>query len=205
MMQRDLKLFDVIKNNKGFENKSEINREYLTLQDKYKVSNSDGNYIGALIMLGYEYDDKYIIPDYQRELKWTLEQKQNLIKSILYGNPIGDFLFKKEYGIDEKGNQNTLQVNWFVIDGQQRINAIREFVLNQFTIDNKYFKDLNFWDARKFLESQVKVISLMDITLEEEIEIYLNRNCGGTMHTKEELDKARSFLNNSDTNFSDIS
>ena len=91
MMQRDLKLFDVIKNNKGFEKKSEINREYLTLQDKYKVSNSDGNYISALIMLGYEYDDKYIVPDYQRELKWSLEQKQNLIKSILYGNPIGDF------------------------------------------------------------------------------------------------------------------
>ena len=167
MIKDNLDLYKIISGNSGFETKNNIDRDYLSLKHKYNASKSDCRNISQLFVLGYKYDDKYIVPDYQRELKWSLEQKQNLIKSILYGNPIGDFLFKKEYGLDEKGNQNTLQVNWFVIDGQQRINAIREFVLNQFTIDKKFFKDLNFWDARKFLESQVKVISLMDITLED--------------------------------------
>ena len=201
MIKRDLNLFEEIKKNNGYETKE---REYLKLEDRYKVSSADVHNVGDLITLGFNYEDKYIVPEYQRELVWTLEQKQNLIKSLLYGNPIGDLLFKKEFETDEQGRKNTLRIDWSIIDGQQRVNAIREFFLNKFTIDDKYFKDLKYWDARKFLDTGIKVISIQDITLEEEINIYLNRNCGGTMHTQEDLDKARSFLNNSDTNFSDL-
>lgn len=194
MIKRDLNLFEVIKLNNGYENKKNVDRDYLTLSDKFNISSSDCNNIGQLIMLGYEYDDEYLIPEYQRDLVWNLEQKQNLIKSLLYGNPIGDFLFKVEYEFDEKGKRNELRVLWSVIDGQQRINAIRGFFLNEFKVDEKFFKDLKYWDARKFLDNQIKVISIKNISLEEEIDIYLNRNCGGTIHSKEELDKARAFL-----------
>lgn len=191
-------LWDVIKVNPGFEIKSDTkNREYLSLKDKYKTSDSDCSTIYQLYNLGFEDDDKYIVPEYQRELVWTLEQKENLIKSILAGNPIGDFLFKKDYERHPNGRINECAVLWSVIDGQQRVNAIREFIDNKFTIDDKYFKSLKYWDARSFIEGyQIKVISIENITLEEEINIYLQRNCGGTMHTKEELEKAKSFLDN---------
>lgn len=200
MIERDLNIFDSIKSNSGYENKSKIEREYLSLKDKYKSSKSDCHNIMQLIMLGYEYGDQYIVPEYQRELVWTLEQKENLIKSILYGNPIGDFLFKKEFAKDEKGRINTLNISWSIIDGQQRINAIREFFTNKFEVDGKCFKDLKYWDARTFLDVDVSVISVQDITIEEEIEIYLNRNCGGTNHTKEEIEKVKLFLDSLNDN-----
>lgn len=196
MIKRDLNVFNYIMNNPGYENKSNVDRDYLTLKDKFKVSNCNCNFLMQLIMLGYEYDDVYIIPEYQRELVWTLEQKQALIQSILYGNPIGDFLFKIRYGLDEHGRRNTLQVNYSIIDGQQRLNAIREYFTNQFEVDGKLFKDLKYWDARYFINYEVKVIGLQDISLKQELEIYLNRNCGGTLHTFEEIQKAKEILNN---------
>lgn len=194
MIKDNLDLYKIISRNSGFETKNNIDRDYLSLKHKYNASKSDCRNISQLFVLGYKYDDKYIVPDYQRDLVWTLEQKENLIKSILYGNPIGDFLFKKEFGKDANGNPNELEVIWSIIDGQQRINAIRGFILNEFKIDNKYFKDLKYWDARSFIETEITVITIKEISLKEEIEIYLNRNCGGTNHTKEDLDKAKRFL-----------
>lgn len=193
-IQRDLDIFNLIKNNKGYLNKDTLKREYLQLKDKFRVNTSDCRRIYQLILLGYEYDDKYIVPEYQRDLVWTLKQKQNLIKSILYGNPIGDFLVKKEFGKDANGRPNELEIIWSIIDGQQRVNTIREFFSNKFKIDNKYFKDLNYWDAKNFIETEITLYSIENITLEQEIEIYLNRNIGGTKHSKKDIDKAKNFI-----------
>ncbi len=193
-IQRDLDILNLIRNNKGYLNKDSLKREYLQLKDKYRVNTSDCRRIYQLILLGFEYNDKYIVPEYQRDLVWTLKQKQNLIKSILYGNPIGDFLVKKEYGKDKNGNKNNLEVIWSIMDGHQRINTIREFFSNKFKIDNKYFKDLNYWDAKNFIETEITLYSIENITLEQEIEIYLNRNIGGTKHSKKDIDKAKNFI-----------
>ena len=193
-IQRDLDIFNLIRNNKGYLNKDTLKREYLQLKDKFRVNTSDCRRIYQLILLGYEYDDKYIVPEYQRDLVWTLKQKQNLIKSILYGNPIGDFLVKKEFGKDANGRPNELEIIWSIIDGQQRVNTIREFFSNKFKIDNKYFKDLNYWDAKNFIETEITLYSIENITLEQEIEIYLNRNIGGTNHSKKDIDKAKNFI-----------
>ena len=193
-IQRDLDIFNLIRNNKGYLNKDTLKREYLQLKDKFRVNTSDCRRIYQLILLGYEYDDKYIVPEYQRDLVWTLKQKQNLIKSILYGNPIGDFLVKKEFGKDANGRTNELEIIWSIIDGQQRVNTIREFFSNKFKIDNKYFKDLNYWDAKNFIETEITLYSIENITLEQEIEIYLNRNIGGTKHSKKDIDKAKNFI-----------
>lgn len=197
MIKRDLNVFKYIMQNPGHNNKSFIDRDYLTLKDNYKISNCNCNCIAQLIMLGYEYDDEYIVPEYQRELVWNLEQKQELVKSIFYGNPIGDFLFKQEFGKDERGRRNTLNVMYSIIDGQQRVNAIREFFTNKFEVDGKFFKEHKYWDVRKFLfDYQINVIGIQDISLEQEIEIYLKRNVGGTTHTKEEINKAKEFMSN---------
>lgn len=197
-IKRGLKIFDeVLKNLNGYEDKSNAKREYSSLQKKHNMSNSDVSTISQLIMLGFEYDDEYIIPEYQRNLVWTKKQKSELINSILYGNPIGDFLFKKEYGKGKDGEKyDTLNVKWTIIDGQQRIEAIRGFFMNKFSLpDGKYFKDLKFWDARDFMENyKINCWAVQNITFEEEIEIYLNRNCGGTKHTKKEIEKAKDFL-----------
>ena len=147
-------------------------------------------------MLGFEDDDSYIIPEYQRNLVWTLKQKQDLILSILNGNTIGDFLFKKEYKKDDNGRKKFGSIKWYVIDGQQRVNTLREFILNKFSLNNGMtFKDLKYSDARYFLNDyEVITWSIEDISLNEEIDIYLKRNSGGTTHTEQEIEKAKKFL-----------
>lgn len=64
-----------------------------------------------------------IIPKVQRELVWTLSQKQLLIDSLLKDYDIPKLYFRKT------GDGET---KYEIIDGQQRINAIIEF------LDNKY-------------------------------------------------------------------
>lgn len=190
-MPRNLKCFELISNKEETEK-----RDFYPLQILHKMSKSDISNIQGLIMLGFEDDDSYIIPEYQRNLVWTLKQKQDLILSILNGNPIGDFLFKKEYKKDDNGRKKFGSIKWYVIDGQQRVNTLREFILNKFSLNNGMtFKDLKYSDARYFLNDyEVITWSIEDISLNEEIDIYLKRNSGGTTHTEQEIEKAKKFL-----------
>lgn len=189
-LTRDLNLYEMV--GKTFTKPAKIEYKYETLKNKYNISSADVNHINQLIMLGNEYDDVLIIPDYQRDLVWTLEQKQDLILSILYGNPIGDFLIKRE---NDK-IKGEIMVYWTVIDGQQRLNALKEFVEGKFCLKNgDYFTDLLYWDAREFLFNyKINASVVQYITYEQEIELYLAKNIGGTAHTKEEIEKARNCI-----------
>lgn len=107
--------------------------DFVSLVDKYRMSRLDAS-LSEVIFIGLKYDDEYIIPEYQRKLKWKLKQKQDFIISVLIDNPIGDFVFK------ETKSHLGATFHYSVIDGQQRINALREFAMNQFPLeDGRYF------------------------------------------------------------------
>lgn len=63
---------------------------------------------------------------YQRKLVWTLQEKQDLIKSIAKGYPVPLFLL-----VDRDGKHKELEI----IDGLQRLNAIFEFMDNKFKVE----------------------------------------------------------------------
>lgn len=162
--------------------------EFVSLVDKYKMARNDSS-LSEVIFLGLKYDDEYIIPEYQRDLVWTPKQKQDLVMSVLIDNPIGDFIFK------ETKSHLGATFHYSVIDGQQRINALREFVTNQFPMeDGRYFSDLLYWDQRRVFERRIMYYTVPNASLEVEIDIYIGRNKGGTAHTKEELKKAEKLL-----------
>ncbi|TGZ10098.1 GmrSD restriction endonuclease domain-containing protein [Streptomyces rhizosphaericola] len=68
---------------------------------------------------------------YQRKLVWTVEEKCDLIDSILSDLPIPLILVAEISG--ENGTSYEL------IDGMQRLNAIFSFIENEFDIDGQYF------------------------------------------------------------------
>lgn len=77
---------------------------------------------------------------YQRKLVWTLEEKQNLIDSILNSYPIPLILLAE-----------TKEGNYEVIDGMQRLNAIFSFIDNAYSLeDQRYFDIESFITARNF-------------------------------------------------------
>ncbi|HCR3201755.1 TPA: DUF262 domain-containing protein [Morganella morganii] len=97
---------------------------------------------GMLITEAYrDYKNgKFIINRrYQRKLVWTVEEKQNLIDSIMRGYPIPLILLA-----------HTKDDKYEVIDGMQRLDAIFSF------IDNKYsLPDGSYFDTNEFPTSKL--------------------------------------------------
>ncbi|MEV7502772.1 DUF262 domain-containing protein [Streptomyces sp. NPDC093018] len=73
----------------------------------------------------------YLNRRYQRKLVWTVEEKSDLIDSILSDLPIPLILVAEISG--EGGTSYEL------IDGMQRLNAIFSFIENEFDINGQYF------------------------------------------------------------------
>jgi hypothetical protein len=72
--------------------------------------------VGELISL-YENGEIDVRPQFQRFFRWTESQKSRLIESLLLGIPIPSiFVSQREDGV------------WDVIDGQQRLSTIFQFV-----------------------------------------------------------------------------
>lgn len=70
---------------------------------------------------------------YQRGAVWTDEQRRNLIKSLLMGLPIGSII-TSELPFRSGG------AHYRVIDGKQRILAIRAFIDGDLTVPADWFK-----------------------------------------------------------------
>lgn len=69
----------------------------------------------------YVAEDLEIRPPYQRRPVWTVKQKSNLIESILMGLPIPEIYIHVTTSAQGK-------TNYAVVDGQQRIRSILQFI-----------------------------------------------------------------------------
>lgn len=128
--------------------------------------------VGNFINRGFDFK----LPDFQRPLVWTLEQKTRLIESLWVGIPIGT------YTVNESDNDI---FDRLLIDGQQRINAIKGYVNNEFKVYDLFYSEVT---DRKFTNCQFPCY----ITQSDDIEYLKNyynlMNFGGTAH--KESDRA---------------
>jgi hypothetical protein len=92
----------------------------------------------------HERNELEMKPPFQRNPVWTDKQKSYLIDSILNEYPVPE-IYMQEI-VSDKG-----EVKYILVDGQQRIRAILEFVNNHFAIDPKdspQWADLTFEELR---------------------------------------------------------
>ncbi|MBZ9990195.1 DUF262 domain-containing protein [Mesorhizobium sp. BH1-1-5] len=62
-------------------------------------------------------------PEYQRRLRWTVTQKSKLVESLLLNIPVPPvFLYESD------------AARYEVMDGQQRLNAVKEFIAGDFAL-----------------------------------------------------------------------
>lgn len=118
-------------------------------------------------------------PPFQRNPVWTVKQKSYLIDSILNEYPVPE-IYMQEI-VSAQG-----EAKYILVDGQQRIRAILEFVNNQFAIDPKdspqwadlTFEELQLEEKKKIYEYDFIVRCLPDIddSLIRTIFGRLNRN-----------------------------
>lgn len=92
-------------------------------------------------------------PYFQRNLVWRESHKKDFIDTILNGYPFPQiFLARGPINVD------TLQANQAVVDGQQRLNAIKDFINGELEVNGKTFKQLTPEKREEFLKYEVAVI-----------------------------------------------
>lgn len=94
-------------------------------------------------------------PYFQRNLVWRELHKIDFIKTILMGLPFPQiFIAKGEIDVE------TMTTYSCVVDGQQRLTAIQEYVKDELIVDDRTFSDLEKNEKEDFLKYQVPIIDL---------------------------------------------
>lgn len=125
---------------------------------------------GMTIMEAYELFRKnklLVNRRYQRKLVWTIQEKQNLVESIIKKYPVPLILLAAV----EDGNYE-------IIDGMQRLNAFFGFIENQFPIikDNKelYFSVKDYTFAQSIADKNVFNVVKQNLITQEEVSDFIS-------------------------------
>lgn len=98
-----------------------------------------------------------LIPDayFQRNLVWRDVHKRDFIETIVKGLPFPQMFFSRG-----KIDVESMQTTKCIVDGQQRTNAIIEFVDNIFELNGRNFKDFSEKEKTEFLKYEVAIVEL---------------------------------------------
>lgn len=112
-------------------------------------------------------EEELIIPPFQRELVWDAKRKSRFIESILLGYPIPGMFFT-DYA------ENVMMI----IDGQQRIHTLIDYLDNNFALSNiseinpkwvnKRFNDLDTSYQRKLRSTNIRTAVFQILSDSEE-------------------------------------
>lgn len=126
-------------------------------------------------------------PEFQREFVWTPVHMENFIKTILDGYPFPE-IYISQKGIDLE----TLATQNVVVDGQQRLTTIKRYLEGTFGFEKniKKYKDLSPDEQKDFLNYDVTVRDLKDISGDQIIEIFKRINSTNFTLTAIEINNA---------------
>lgn len=125
-------------------------------------------------------------PEYQRGYVWTLEDKQRLVKSIFNRADIGKFLLLEhphpEYRLE-------------IVDGKQRIGAIREFIEGRFEYEGMTWFNLSWHDKHSFMDGMIQMAKVQSDQVKKSdiLWLFLQINRGGVPQTDEHIAMARAM------------
>lgn len=82
------------------------------------------------------------LPDWQRDLCWNQDQMISFMQSLWRGIPVGTYTYNE--------NLDDPKLDFLLIDGQQRMFAISEYLSDEFPVYGFYYSDLPAVDKRRF-------------------------------------------------------
>lgn len=136
-------------------------------------------------------DQIELSPEFQRRSVWSLQEKSYLIDTIVRGKPMPKLLITQ----DVKDRRNIR----IVVDGQQRLRAILEYVNGDFSISRAHSREFagrkfeNLPDEIKndFLKYEIGVDLLYDLPYSDILDIFARLNTYTVKLNKQELLNAR--------------
>ena len=101
-------------------------------------------------------DGKLILaPYFQRKLVWRIAHKVDFIKTILLGYPFPE-IFISRGTIDLQSMQSTSAL----VDGQQRMTTIKEYIEDKFAVDERRYSELKPAEKEALLKYEIAIIDL---------------------------------------------
>lgn len=135
-------------------------------------------------------------PEYQRKHRWSDDISSRLIESLILNIPIPIIYISQDVDVDEE----TEESRYSVIDGQQRLTAIYDFMNNQYALEGMpILKPLNGYKyeslppflIRRLEERTIKCLRI-DSTVDPQVkyDIFERLNSGSIELTNQELRNA---------------
>ncbi|RTL42914.1 MAG: DUF262 domain-containing protein [Burkholderiales bacterium] len=132
-----------------------------------------------------------VLPPWQRPSVWDAQRQRAFIEGILLGFPPGAIVtVEPDWTSGPGGHAVVKKGSGWLIDGQQRVTAIREFVEGPLTVfDGLGYRDLaRAEQLRRFDRVVLTRICLPNDTDEQTLKaLYRRMNYGGVAHTQEDL------------------
>lgn len=135
-------------------------------------------------------------PDFQRAHVWDEEKQAKYVEYCLRGGHSGKDLYFNCIGWNETPGE------YVIVDGKQRLEAVRKFMRNELEIfhDSSFLKNKkpikfeDFSDRPRLIKSNFSwhINDLKD--RKAVLQWYLDLNEGGVVHTSEELNKVKKLL-----------
>lgn len=149
-----------------------------------QVAHLATDYMGGKVILN---------PDFQRGHVWTEEQQISYVEYMLKNPERGHTTTITFNNASFHSTNPKLDPNLYCIDGLQRYTALVRFMNNEIKAFGTYLDE--FEDKVLLLRRfKVQVAVFQFETRKEMLEYYLMFNNGGTVHTKEELDRVYKLL-----------
>jgi len=122
-----------------------------------------------------------VLPPWQRPGVWTTHQKIRFIEGIFHGFGTGYYVTN---GLDWQKDGSRKPMSGWLLDGQQRISAIRDFVHGKLTIfDDVTYGSLSEPECRRFFRKNFDCFELEYSADEDRLkDLYDRMNFGGTPH-----------------------
>ncbi len=133
----------------------------------------------------------FLIPEFQRELVWTDQQKIAFVDSARRCVPLGTYTINLTFGHDDAlRNENGVEYYYgdgWLLDGQQRLNALEEFFDDKLRVHGMVWSEIAKDDQRQFLNTPNFAYYETKFVLEEQARAYYDlMNFGGTPHQEHE-------------------
>lgn len=128
-----------------------------------------------------------IRPQYQREFVYKDKQRDEVIRTVMKGLPL-NVMYWVDRG-DDFVKDNPDKPRYEVLDGQQRTISICEYVDGSFSVDNKYFENLQTDVQNKILDYKLFVY-VCSGTDSEKLDWFRIINIAGEQLTDQELRNA---------------
>jgi len=162
----------------------------IKMPEPLQLGSHSSSTMGAILIQKSDFDPKFDnpaglrtvmgfpVPEWQRPLVWSEEQKTRFIESIWLGMPLGTYTINRS-GLGDP-------VDHILIDGQQRLSAIEAYLGDELEVFGAKWSEVDIIDRRAFKSRKFARYETQSDDVNFLKNYYNLMNFGGTAHLAEE-------------------